>query len=200
MDFPDNGQPNNGKRCLAEWLLNSGRKKVKISLCLRSAPFCRLNRKSHSQHFKRCLQTGKSPYFNSYHNNHFTYLSISGLTKENRNQLWPPIKRATLWCAGSPSHRNVAFSISNCLHRCFSCHALCKVVILRVLKNMLAAFYSRSNSQVMIGIFRFVNRLIKFYVDFAGYLILIQPLSFTHNVLTKWRCPYEENIVLTVLA
>ena len=39
------------------------------------------------QVLKRCLQTGKSPYFNSYHNRHFTYLSISGLTKENRNQL-----------------------------------------------------------------------------------------------------------------
>ena len=41
-------------------LLNGGSKKVKIGLCLRSAPFCRLNRKTHSQHFKRCLQTGKS--------------------------------------------------------------------------------------------------------------------------------------------
>ena len=47
-------------------------------------------------------------------------------TEINSDRLW---KRATLWCAGSPSHRNVAFSISNCLHRCFSCHALCKVVI-----------------------------------------------------------------------
>jgi ABC-2 type transport system ATP-binding protein len=64
-------------------LLNGGRKKVKIGLCLRSAPFCRLNRKTHSQHFKRRLKTGKPPYFNSYHNSHFTYLSISGLTKED---------------------------------------------------------------------------------------------------------------------
>ena len=87
-------------------------KKWKNGLCLRSAPLCRLNRKTHSQHFKRCLQTGKSPYFNSYHN------SLRPYKRKPKATLTAYKKSHTLMCWIAQSSE-CGFSISNCLHRCF---------------------------------------------------------------------------------
>jgi len=67
IGFPDNGEPNGGKRCIAERLQRDSIKRWKIGLYLRPVSFCWLNGKTYSQHFKRRLQTKKSPYFNPYY-------------------------------------------------------------------------------------------------------------------------------------